>query len=139
MTRIRFLSAALAATCAFAAIPCSANELRIEARAGVIFVEDYDLGDTAFVGAEISADKVLVEDTDIYFGFSGRGGARIGENGKLFVAGGYTAGEGEDVWHAGGGYEHRIAGNIYLKAEYRHFFSDFDDADQLTAGIGVKF
>lgn len=153
MKYLRKISAATAiAALAAMAVPAAANEVRVEARGGAIWAADeteatagiaagydFDLGDIAFVGAEISADKVLASDTDIYVGFTARGGARIGDDGKLFVAGGYTVSEGEDVWHAGAGYEHRIMNNIYLKAEYRHFFSDFADGNQLTGGIGVKF
>jgi hypothetical protein len=142
---------ALAASVAVAS-PALANEARVEARGGVIWDSgtseatagvaagyDFDLGGNAFFGAEVSADKVLVSGSDVYYGLTGRAGIKTGENGKLFVAGGYTVGEGEDVPHLGAGYEHKLGSNLYLKGEYRHFFSDFSDADAVSAGIGFKF
>ena len=142
---------ALAASVAVAS-PALANEARVEARGGVIWDSgtseatagvaagyDYDLGSNAFFGAEVSADKVLVSGSDVYYGLTGRAGIKVGENGKLFVAGGYTVGEGEDVPHLGAGYEHKLGTNLYIKGEYRHFFSDFTDADAVSAGIGFKF
>ncbi|MEL0211371.1 MAG: hypothetical protein VW891_12465, partial [Novosphingobium sp.] len=55
-----------------AATPALANETRVEARGGAVWNDsntealagvaagyDYDLGQAAFVGAEVSADKVL--------------------------------------------------------------------------------
>lgn len=150
-------SAAIAASiiAAFAVTaPASANEARVEVRGGPIFVADeteatvgvaagydFDLGSKLFVGAEVSADKVLISDADIYVGMTGRVGTHIVERGKLFAAGGYTVGEGEDVWHLGAGYEHRVANGLYLKGEYRHYFSDFAeaDADAIVMGVGYKF
>ncbi len=142
---------ALAASVAVAS-PALANEGRVEARGGVIWSGgsseatagvaagyDYDLGTSGFFGAEVSADKVLVSGSDAYFGLTARGGIKAGANGKLFVAGGYTVGEGEDVPHLGAGYEHKLGSSVYLKGEYRHFFSDFSDGDAVSAGIGIKF
>ena len=142
---------ALAASVAVAS-PALANEARVEARGGVIWDSgtseatagvaagyDYDLGSNAFFGAEVSADKVLVSGSDVYYGLTGRAGVKTGENGKLFVAGGYTVGQGEDVPHLGAGYEHKLGTNLYFKGEYRHFFSDFTDTDAVSAGIGFKF
>ena len=142
---------ALAVSVAVAS-PALANEARVEARGGVIWDGgtseatagvaagyDYDLGTSGFFGAEVSADKVLVSGSDIYFGLTARGGIKAGENGKLFFAGGYTVGEGEDMPHLGAGYEHNLGKNVYLKGEYRHFFSDFSDSDAISVGVGVKF
>ena len=150
----KFLTATAAASLAAIAVaaPAQANEGRLEVRGGPIFAldetevtlgaaagYDFDLGSSAFIGGEISADKVLVEGSDVYFGFTGRVGAKLSERGKLFAAGGYTVGEGEDVPHLGAGYEHLVGGSVYLKGEYRHFFSDFADADALSLGVGIKF
>lgn len=152
----KYSTAMVAAMVAALAVtaPASANEGRVEVRGGPIFVADeteatvgvaagydFDLGSTMFVGAEVSADKVLIEDANIYVGFTGRVGGHIGERGKLFAAGGYTVSEGEDVWHLGAGYEHRVADAIYVKGEYRHYFSDFAnaDADAVVVGVGYKF
>ena len=148
-------SYALAAAATLAAItiaaPASANETRVEARGGLFVLSDdteatvgiaagydADMGPQAFIGAEISADKVLASGADVYLGFTGRGGVRMGD-GKLFAAGGYTFAEGPNGWHLGAGYERQFSGNLYWKAEYRHFFRDLDDADQIVAGIGMKF
>jgi hypothetical protein len=148
-------SYALAAAAAFVATiaaPASANETRVEVRGGAFIASDnteatagiaagYDaeMGPQAFIGAEVSADKVLAGGADIYVGLTGRGGVRVGQGGKVFGAGGYTFVEGENAWHLGAGYERQFSGNLYWKAEYRHFFTDFDDGDQIVAGVGVKF
>lgn len=143
--------AALAATTALAATPAMANETRVEARggiawgagdseaiAGVAAGYDFDLGDSGFAGAEISADKVLVDGSDVVFGLSARAGAKLGE-GKLYGIGGYSAAEGPDAWHLGAGYQHKLGSSLYLKGEYRHFFTDFEDIDALVAGVGFTF
>ncbi len=85
------------------ATPALANEARVEARGGVIWFPgtskavagvaagyDFDLGSSAFVGGEVSADKVLTAGTKVAFGFTGRAGFKAGESAKLFAAGGYT-------------------------------------------------
>ena len=41
--------------------------------------------------------------------------------------------------HLGGGYQHKINDKVYLKAEYRHFFSDFVDLNTAAVGLGVTF
>lgn len=141
-----------AATAALVAVPAQANEARVEARGGIAWASgteeaiagvaagyDFDLGSSAFIGVEASADKILVSGADVAFGATGRIGAKVSENGKLFVAGGYTFGEGEDVPHLGGGYNHKVGSNVYVTAEYRHFFSDFVDVNAATLGVGVNF
>ncbi|MFN4114581.1 MAG: hypothetical protein ACK4GD_11625 [Sphingomonadaceae bacterium] len=140
-----------AATAALVAVPAQANEGRVEVRGGIAWAGgaeeaiagvaagyDFDLGDAAFIGVEASADKILAGGADIAWGATGRIGAKVSENGKLFVAGGYTFGEGEDVPHLGLGYSHKIGG-AYLTAEYRRFFSDFNDINAATLGLGVNF
>src|SRR5687768_10758214 len=105
-----------------AATPALANEGRVEARGGIIwdsgFEEavagiaagyDFDLTPGgAFVGAEVSGDKVLTGGTKVAFGFTGRVGANAGERARVFAAGGYTT-EPCDLcdgsWHAGAGAE----------------------------------
>lgn len=141
-----------AATAALVAVPAQANEGRVEARGGVAWASgseeaiagvaagyDFDLGSSAFIGVEASADKVLVSGADVVFGATGRIGAKVSENGKLFLAGGYSFGEGEDVPHLGAGYSHKVGSNVYVTAEYRHFFSDFVDVNAATLGVGVNF
>nr|WP_137678140.1 outer membrane beta-barrel protein [Parerythrobacter lutipelagi] len=111
-----------------------------EAVAGVAAGYDFNLGEAAFVGVEASADHLLADGADFVWGVGGRVGANVGERGKLFAAGGYAFGEGEDVPYLGAGYEHKITdGGVYLKAEYRHFFSDFVDVNTAAVGVGFKF
>lgn len=142
---------------AAAATPAMADEGRVEARGGIAWANgneeavagiaagyDYDLGDTetgsVFFGAEVSADKVLVSGADVYFGTTARLGAKIGDGGKLYATAGYSFGEGEDTPHLGAGYEQKLGdGPVYLKAEYRHFFSDFIDVNTAAVGVGFKF
>ena len=144
------LIAAVAAVAA--ATPAAANEGRAEVRGGIVWADgfeeavagaaagyDFNLGEAGFVGVEASADQVLIDGADPVFGATARIGGRIVKNGKLFAAGGYSFGEGEDQIHLGAGYEHRVAGPVYLKVEYRHFFSSFVDANVAAAGIGVNF
>lgn len=146
----------LAASLAVAS-PALANEARVEARGGVYWTPgytqdtagvalgyDYDMGSSAFVGAEASADKILDGGTKVAFGFTGRAGAKVTPADKLFVAGGYTTKPCdlcEDAVHAGAGYEHAFGTNLYGKVEYRHFFTNNSapDANAVTAGIGLKF
>lgn len=148
---MRIFALATVAATALVAIPAQANEGRIEARGGVAWAGgdseatagaaagyDFDLGNSAFFGVEGSADKVLVDGADVALGVTGRLGAKIGEKGKLFAAGGYSFNAG-DAWHLGGGYEHLVTDSVYLKIEYRHFFDDVIDVNSAVAGVGVKF
>lgn len=151
--RLVLLSAAAALV---AATPAVANEARVEARGGVYWSEgytqaiagvaagyDYDLGETTFVGMEVSADKILDDGQKVLFGFTGRGGAKLGA-GKLYVDGGYSTtfdGARADAWHLGAGYEHSFGQKLYGKVAYRHMFIENSpvDADTVLAGVGVKF
>ena len=148
MRRVTIAAAAVAATFA---TPVLANEGRAEVRGGVAWASgeeeavagaalgyDFDLGEAAFVGVEGSADKILVDGADVVWGATARVGAKLGR-GKLFAAGGYSFGEGEDVPHLGAGYEHKIGSRAYVKAEYRHFFSDFIDVNTAVVGVGLNF
>lgn len=146
---------AIAAAAAIA-VPAQANEGRVEARGGIAWAGgaeealagvaagyDWDLGSTedggAFVGIEGSADKILAGGTDIVWGATARIGANVGNGGKLYLAGGYSFGDGEDVPHLGAGYQHKVGENVYLKAEYRRFFSDFIDINTAAIGVGMSF
>lgn len=140
-----------------AATPALANETRVEARGGIVWNSsdseeiagvaagyDFDLGETAFAGGEVSADKLLTGGTKVTFGFSARAGAKIGAAGKLYGIGGYNTEncDGcEGAWSVGAGYQHAF-GKFYGKVEYRHFFPDFagfTDTDAAIVGLGVKF
>lgn len=150
---MRFAVLTLAAAAAAAvATPAMANEGRVETRAGVIWGGgnedavagvaagyDFDLGDSAFVGVEVSADKVLVSGSDVFVGVTTRVGVKAGEKTKLFIDGGYTFAAGEDTPHLGAGVEYKFTNSLYGKLGYRHQFSDFVDTDTLSAGVGIKF
>lgn len=142
---------------AAAATPAMANEGRVETRGGIAWANgneeavagvaagyDFDFGDTetgsVFFGGEVSADKVLASGADVVFGTTARLGAKIGDGGKLYATAGYSFSETEDTPHLGAGYEQNLGeGPVYLKAEYRHFFSDFIDVNTAAVGIGIKF
>lgn len=152
---MRFVALSLIASLA-AASPALANEARLEARGGVIWDQgeseaiagvaagyDFDLGGT-FVGAEVSADKILTDNTRVSFGIGGRAGVNLSEAGKLYVASSYQTKPCrfcEDSVSLGAGYQHSFGGNLYGKVEYRHYFvgNGFTDPDSVVAGLGVKF
>lgn len=140
------------ATAALVAAPAQANEGRFEARGGIAWAGgseeaiagvaagyDFDLGSAAFIGVEGSADKILASGADVVFGATGRIGAKVSENGKLFLAGGYSFGEGEDVPHLGIGYSQKVGASVYVTGEYRRFFSDIQDVNAATLGVGFNF
>lgn len=148
----------LAAAAAVVATPALANEARVEARGGIIWSAgdseatagaaigyDFDLGTSAFVGAEVSGDKILVSNTKVAFGFTGRVGAKISEAGKLYANGGYTTefcNGCSGAYHAGAGYQHNLGTQLYAKAEYRHFFPEqnfVSDSDAVSVGLGLRF
>ena len=148
---------ALSLAAALVATPALANEVRVEARGGVVWTQgeseaiagvaagyDFDLGEHAFVGAEVSADKILTDNTRISAGFGGRLGVKVSEAGKLYIASSYQTKPCrfcEESITAGAGYQHAFAGNVYSKVEYRHFFvgNSVSDYDAVVAGLGMKF
>ncbi|MFM5924653.1 MAG: outer membrane protein [Novosphingobium sp.] len=139
------------------ATPAMANEARVEARGGVIWSNgssedtwgaavgyDFDLGTSAFAGAEVSGDKIGTSGTKVAWGLTGRLGVKAGEGTRLFGAGGYTteACDGCDgQWNLGAGVEQKVSGPVYVKAEYRHYFKNniVTSADALVGGVGVRF
>lgn len=153
---MRTVLIALAAA-AVAATPALASEGRFEGRGGVVWSGgsseavagvaagyDWDLGDSAFVGAELSGDKILEDNTRISLGIGARAGAKLGEAGKLYVASSYQTKPCklcEDSVSLGAGYQHSFGGNLYGKVEYRRFFvgNGVKDYNAATAGLGVKF
>ena len=155
---MRTVLISLAAALAAAATPALANEARVEARGGVVWGGgdteavagaavgyDFDLGSSAFAGAEVSGDKVLTSGTKVAFGFTGRAGAKLGPAGKLYANGGYTtefADGAEGNWHVGAGYQHNFGGQLYGKVEYRHFMPEAPlstDFDSVGVGLGLRF
>lgn len=148
-------AATLVATPAFA--QDSAGEARVEARGGIVWDGsdseaiagiaagyDFDLGSSAFVGGEVTADKILTDDTQVTFGFNGRVGAKLGGGTKLYGIGGYQTKSCdlcEESWTAGAGAEVPFGEKLYGKVEYRHFFvgNGFSDYDAAVAGVGLRF
>lgn len=153
MRKIAFAAAAAAAAIAVPAQAQEANgEGRVEARGGIVWAAgqeeavagvaagyDFDLGEAAFLGVEASADHILASGADFVWGVGARAGAKVGDAGKLYAAGGYAFGEGEDAPYLGAGYSHKVGQSVYISAEYRHFFSDFLDVNAATVGLGVNF
>ena len=107
---------------------------------GIAAGYDFDLGDTVFVGGEVSGEKILAEDTYVELALTGRLGTKVTERGSVFVNGGYTFTHHGDGPHVGVGYEHHIGhGGTYIAAEYRHVFVDHHEANAVTIGIGTFF
>ncbi|MEQ1499483.1 MAG: outer membrane beta-barrel protein [Novosphingobium sp.] len=107
---------------------------------------DFDLGQSAFAGFEVSGDKIGVSGTKVGFGLTGRLGAKVGANAgtRVYGTGGYTTeyctGCG-GTWTAGGGLEQTVSGKVYVKVEYRHAFdNNFSSSlDAVVGGVGVRF
>lgn len=147
----------LAVAAAAIATPALANEARVEARGGIVWDGgdsedvygiaagyDFDLGSSAFAGVEVSGDKIAASNTKVAFGATGRLGAKVGGNTKVYVDGGYTSENCdlcEDAVHAGAGVELGFASNLYGKLGYRHFFvnNGISDYDAVVVGLGMRF
>ena len=111
-----------------------------EATIGAAAGYDFDLGSTAFVGAEVAADKVLVDGADVQFSAGGRLGAKVGAAGKAYRDRRLHPSTDIDDPYVGAGYQHKLGQNLYAKAEYRHqFISNFGDFDTFVAGVGFAF
>jgi outer membrane immunogenic protein len=131
----------------------TAGGARAEIRGGVAWSEhetdpilgiaagyDFDLGEKAFLGGEVSGEKVLAEDTYVELALTGRLGTKVSEKGSVFLAGGYTFTHHGDAPHVGLGYEHHLGhGGTYIATEYRHVFVDHHEANAVTIGIGTFF
>lgn len=143
------LLSAIVATPALAAD----GEARVEVRGGYVTGSglddatlgaaagyDFNLGSTAFAGAEIAGDKVLIDGAKVQFSAGGRAGAKVGAAGKIYVNGGYTFGQIDDPY-VGAGYQHKLGQNVYAKAEYRHQFigDNVKDFDTFAVGVGFAF
>jgi len=153
---MRFVALSLLASLA-AASPALANEARVEARGGIVWGSgdseavagvaagyDFDLGDTAFAGLEVSGDKILTSNTRVSFGFGGRLGTRVGDAGKLYAAAAYQTKPCrfcEESVSLGAGYQHAFGEKLYGKVEYRHFFvgNNVPDYNAVVVGLGTKF
>ncbi len=135
----------------------SSGEARVEARGGIVWANgneeaiggvaagyDWDLGEGGFAGVEVTADKILANNTRVTFGGNVRAGAKLDGGTKLYAIGGYQTkpcATCEEAWSAGAGAEFPFGDSLYGKVEYRHFFvgNGVPDFNAAVAGIGVKF
>lgn len=150
----KFAAVAALAVATIATPAAAQGEVRAEARGGIVWAEgdseatlgaalgyDFDLGETAFAGVEVSGDKILAEGADMVFGTTARLGVKTGDAGKLYGALGYTF-ENDAFYDSvvlGAGYEHKLSDSIYVGGNYRHFFSDFIDYDAAYLSVGATF
>ena len=152
MKKFTVAAALLSAIVATPALAADGGEFRAEVRGGYVTGSglddatlgaavgfDFDLGSSAFAGAEIAGDKVLKSGFDTQFSAGGRVGTKVGDAGKAYVTGGYTFSDIDDPY-VGVGYQHKLGQNLYAKAEYRHqFIGNFSDFDTFGVGIGLAF
>ena len=153
MKKFAVAAALLSAVVATPALAADGGEARVEVRGGYVtgsgLVDatlgvaggyDFDLGSTAFAGAEIAGDKVLIDGAKVQFSAGGRAGAKLGANGKLYANAGYTFGQIDDPY-IGAGYQHKLGQSLYGKVEYRHQFIDnnINDFDTFAVGLGLAF
>jgi outer membrane immunogenic protein len=137
-------AAALASTPAMAA-----GEGRIEGRAGIAWAGgfddfvagvgagyDFDLGDSAFIGPEVSYDTNFDGLDAINLG--ARAGFKAGEKTKVYVGAGYDVGD-IDEFNIGLGVQQSFGDKVYGKVEYRRYFFSGTDLNAAVVGIGVKF
>jgi outer membrane immunogenic protein len=112
-----------------------------EAFLGVAAGYDFDLGDSAFVGAEIGADKVLVDGSELIFSVGGRIGAKAGEKTRVYAAGGMGFSDGESDPYLGAGVDFGFGSNAYGKVEYRRVLTSdgFPDINFFGVGAGLRF
>ena len=153
MKKFAVAAALLSAVVATPALAADGGEARVEVRGGYVTGSglddatlgvaggyDFDLGSTAFAGAEIAGDKVLVDGAKVQFSAGGRAGAKVGTNGKLYANAGYTFGQIDDPY-IGAGYQHKLGQSLYGKLEYRHQFigNNIKDFDTFAVGLGLAF
>lgn len=120
------------------------NRSDTEATAGVAAGYDFDLGSKAFIGAEVSADKVLASDNRVQWGVGGRLGVKTASGGKAYGLVAYetkTCAYCEDSVAVGAGYQQDFGKKYYGKLEYRHSLIDdgIPDTDAVLVGVGLKF
>lgn len=110
-----------------------------EAFAGVTAGYDFDLGDSAFIGVEASADKVLASNTKVAASLGGRIGAKVGDKGKAYALAGYNFNNYDDSVYVGAGYAHKLSGNIYGGIEYRRLLVSGSDINFAGVSLGTTF
>lgn len=154
--RIALVSLAAVAAVA-AATPAMANELRVEARGGVIWDGsdadavagvavgyDYNLADKLFVGVQASADKIIADNTRVSWGVGGRLGVNVLPSTKVYAVADWQSKNCRYCYSAvgvGGGIQQDIGTRYYVKAEIQHLLigEGTRDADRGLVGVGVKF
>lgn len=143
---------AIAAIAALMTVPAQANEARVEARGGIAWAGgdseafagvgagyDFDMGQSAFIGVDAGADKVLVDGAEVLWSVGGRIGAKLGDKTKAYALGGVGFCCGEQDAYAGVGLQHNLGQSAYIKAEYRNVFTPGDNLNFGGVGIGFRF
>jgi outer membrane immunogenic protein len=144
---------ALALVAATATPAYASGEGRVEARAGIAWAGgtsetfagigggyDFDLGNKAFVGLDLGADKVLARGTDVFVSVGGRVGVKVGDKGRLYASGGMGFCCGGSDPYIGAGYQRRLGPKFYGKIEYRKALSSFGpNVDFAGIGLGINF
>jgi opacity protein-like surface antigen len=100
---------------------------------------DFDLGEKAFAGLDLGADKVLIGGAKVLWSVGARAGIKTDDKSKLFVTGGFGFCCGESDPYAGLGFQRDVAENVYLKTEYRRGFHEGSDSNFFGVGVGVNF
>lgn len=160
----KFACIAVAAVATFSATAAQA-ESYVEVRGGIAGSSDattetiglaagfdMDIGSSAFIGTELTADTDASFATPVY-GLNLRVGTKMGEAGKLFAtagvarleASGAIAGPGYILvysgWYtdvtAGVGYQHKIGKSTRLSVQYQRYFDT--QANRGSIGIGFEF
>jgi outer membrane immunogenic protein len=131
------------------------NGARVELRTGLAWPDgqaakgeigvaggyDVPVGSNLFFGVEQSIDKTLASGQKVRWGTSGRVGAHVGANDKLYVSGGYAYGKGADAPTVGAGWEHGFGNKVYGKVEYKKFLNEdgVKNSNAALVGVGVHF
>lgn len=143
------IAAAVAAATLSSPAFAATGEGRIEARGGIAWAggtEDFiagvaagydlDLGESAFVGPEVSYDTDF-DGTDL-INLGGRIGFKASDKARVYVAAAYDVGDG-DEFNAGAGAQFDFTDRVYGKVEYRRYFYTGTDVNVAGVGIGLKF
>jgi outer membrane immunogenic protein len=126
------------------------GEARIEARGGLYWSGgdspnflggiaagyDLDLGDTVFLGPEVSYDTNFEGDHLVNLGV--RLGFKAGKMARIYVNAAYDVADG-DEFNAGGGAQFDFSNRVYGKVEYRRYLFNGPDVNIATVGLGLKF
>ncbi|MDE2301496.1 MAG: hypothetical protein KGK11_02945 [Sphingomonadales bacterium] len=136
------------------ASPALAGEARVELQTGAGWYDgdaakgligaaggyDWSLPGGAFFGVEESVDKVMATGYYVRWATSGRIGAHITPQDKLYATAGYNYGTGPHATDLGGGWEHSL-GAAYTKVEYRRYFTENGgrDGNGALVGVGIHF